>query len=565
MPPTATPPSVSKPSLNESLEQFGPYEILSTLKRRFYWLLICTAVCMGITTVTVWKWPDEYKADTLILVDPQKVPERYVTATVSMDVGGRLSTINQQLMSSTRLQRVIETYNLYTQLKGRKTQEEIIEQMRKDIKVEIVKSFDQGGRNLGAFRITYQGRNPGVVAQVCNQLASLFIEENLRVREAQAEGTSEFIDTRLELAKKQLDDQEARLRDQKMKYMGQLPEQAQSNLAALNQLQIQLQAEIEAMGRARQSEMMLNSQINQAVQARNQARDLSAGGEGPTVGVAAVPTSDVLNRLRQQRAQAESNLQQLQLRYSDTYPEVKRASAMLASITAQIEQEERRLAAAPPPAALPAPERKAEGMTADPRDPVAMQRNQLQLLRMEMENRQRRADSLTAQIRNLQGRLDNTPVRELEMSLIVRDVGLLRANYQSLLEKKQSADMAADMERRQKSERFSVLDTARVPEKPFRPNRPAMFGLGLALGLGMGLGMVFVTELRDNSIKKEDELARFGLRVLGRIPLVVTAEEIVLQRRKKIRNWALGSVATLTVTLVGSGAAYLLLRVAFVL
>ena len=562
MPQTATPQSVSKQAQNESIEQFGPYEILNALKRRFHWILICTAVCMGITTVTVWKWPDEYKSDTLILVDPQKVPERYVSATVSMDVGGRLSTINQQLMSSTRLQRVIETYDLYKPLKGRKTQEEIIEQMRKDIKVEIVKSFEQGGRNLGAFRISYQGRNPGVVAQVCNQLASQFIEENLRVREAQAEGTSEFIDTQLELAKKQLDDQEGRLRDQKMKFMGQLPEQQQSNLAALNQLQLQLQAEIEAMGRARQSEMMLNSQINQAVQARAQTRDLT-GGDGGQVAVAAVPTSETLKGLKQQRGQAESNVQQLQLRYSETYPEVKRAKAILASIAAQIEEEERRLAAAPPPAALPPPIPDKKGEV-DPRDPMAMQKNQLQVLRMELENRQRRSDNLSAQIRNMQGRLDNTPVREQEMSQIVRDVGLLRANYQSLLEKKQSADMAADMERRQKSERFSVLDTARVPEKPFRPNRPAMFGLGLALGLGMGLGMVFVREFQDNSIKKEDELARFGLRVLGRIPLVVTAEEVILQRRKKIRNWALGSVATMTVTGVGSGVAYLILRFAFV-
>lgn len=564
MPQPATPSNVTKPSLNESLEQFGPYEILNMLKRRFHWILICTIVCMGITSVTVWKWPDEYKADTLILVDPQKVPERYVTATVSMDVGGRLSTINQQLMSSTRLQRVIETYNLYVPLKGRKTQEEIIEQMRKDIKVEIVKSFDQGGRNLGAFRISYQGRNPSVVAQVANQLASAFIEENLRVREAQAEGTSEFIDTRLELAKKQLDDQEGRLRDQKMKYMGQLPEQAQSNLAALNQMQIQLQSEIEAMGRARQSEILLTAQINQANQARTQARDLSAGNDGGPITMSATPTSEALNRLKQQRSQAESTVQQLQLRYSETYPEVRRAKGILESIDKQIESEERRLAAAPPPAAMPAPEKRADAVV-DPRDPMAMQKGQLQLLKMEIENRQRRTDNLSAQIRNMQGRLDNTPVREQEMSQIVRDVGLLRSNYQSLLEKKQSADMAADMERRQKSERFSVLDTARVPEKPFRPNRPAMFGLGLALGMGMGIGMVFLREFQDNSIKKEDELARFGLRVLGRIPLVVTAEEVILQRRKKIRNWALGSVATMTVTLVGSLIAYVALRFAFVL
>ena len=204
-------------------------------------------------------------------------------------------------------------------------------------------------------------------------------------------------------------------------------------------------------------------------------------------------------------------------------------------------------------------------MATDPSDPQAMQKNQLQMLRMELENRQKRADSLGAQIRGMQGRLDNTPVREQEMSQIVRDVGLLRSNYQSLLEKKQSADMAADMERRQKSERFSVLDTARVPEKPFRPNRPAMFGLGLALGLGLGIGMVFLREFQDNSLKKEEELGRIGLRVLGRIPLVVTAEEVILQRRRKIRNWALGSVATMTVTVVGGAIAYVVLRFAFVL
>jgi len=156
--------------------------------------------------------PDEYEASTLILIDPQKIPNSFVQSTVSMSVGSRLSTINQQLMSSTRLQRIIDTYDLYKPLKGHKTQEEIVAEMRKNIRMEVLHGLDgvpdDGAR---ALRIYYRGNNPPLVAQVCNQLASLLIEENLKVREQQAEGTSEFIDTRLDLAQKYLREREDRM------------------------------------------------------------------------------------------------------------------------------------------------------------------------------------------------------------------------------------------------------------------------------------------------------------------------------------------------------------------
>src|SRR5580693_497701 len=160
-------------------ELFSPYDILSMLGRRFYWLLVTTTILFGVASVVALRWPDEYRADTLILVDPQKVPERYVNTTVSMDVSGRLSTINQQLMSSTRLQRIIDTYDLYKALKGHYTQEEIIQEFRSHIRVEGINA----GPNGHSFRIYYRGHQPALVAQVTNQLASLFIEENLRVRE----------------------------------------------------------------------------------------------------------------------------------------------------------------------------------------------------------------------------------------------------------------------------------------------------------------------------------------------------------------------------------------------
>jgi uncharacterized protein involved in exopolysaccharide biosynthesis len=171
--------------------------------------LIGFVLSVGLLTGLVWMLtPDVYEANTLILVDPQKVPERFVATTVSMDTLSRLDTINQQLMSSTRLQRIIDTYDLYRPMKGHYTQEEIIQEFRSNIRVEGLSA----GPNGHSFRIYYRGHSPALVAQVTNQLASLFIEENLKVREQQAEGTSEFIDIRLDLTRKRLREAEVAAR-----------------------------------------------------------------------------------------------------------------------------------------------------------------------------------------------------------------------------------------------------------------------------------------------------------------------------------------------------------------
>jgi polysaccharide chain length determinant protein (PEP-CTERM system associated) len=555
----------------EEQEVFSPYDILNMVARRFYWLLVGTVIVFGAASVVAMRWPDEYKADTLILVDPQKVPERYVSTTVSMDVGGRLSTINQQLMSSTRLQRIIDTYDLYKSLKGHRTQEEIIEQMRSDIKVEVVRNFDGGGRNLGAFRIVYIGRTPALVAQVCNQLASLFIEENLKVREQQAEGTSEFIDTRLDLAKKTLDEQETRLRDYKMSHMGQLPDQSGNTVAQLNGAEQQLRSETETINHLRQSETLYNTQITNMLQAR-EAQFAALAGSNPTAlgpdGVitgGAAPMSEKLASLKSQKLKTEKDIEQYELRYSENHPDVKKAKKLIEYYNKEIEAEEKHLASAPPPALMPPPTAPVAngkpGETArETTDPLTSYKNQLKAIEAEIVQRQKSAEVLGGQAKMLTARLESMPMREQEMGQTDRDVGMLRENYRSLLEKKMSADMAADLEKRQKSERFTILDPARIPEKPFRPNRAGILGGGFASGLGFGVFMIFVCELRDKSVKKEDELTRMGLRILGRIPLVVTTEEALGRRRRRMRNWALGTVATLGVLGVFSAVAYLVTK-----
>jgi uncharacterized protein involved in exopolysaccharide biosynthesis len=143
--------------------------------------------------------PKVYKATTLILVQPQRVPEAYVRPTITDPMTSRLNTIGQEILSRTRLEKVIQEFNLYPELQNKTPMEDIIDRMRKAIEVKVQNSLRDERLNerineriTNSFSISYQGKEPRTVMMVANKLASLFIEENLKVRESQAEGTSEF-------------------------------------------------------------------------------------------------------------------------------------------------------------------------------------------------------------------------------------------------------------------------------------------------------------------------------------------------------------------------------------
>src|SRR5579862_5957135 len=173
------------------IAQFSPLSLARMVWKQKIYLVLMWLVISAIGVVIVHRLPAFYRAETLILVDSQKIPERYVSATVSTDLQDRLATISQQILSVTRLKKIIDDFDLYKEPRKTKAPEEVIELMRSDIDIKLEKGWS-GGRP-GAFRIAYQGTSPTIVAEVANRLASLYIEENLRVREAQAEGTSEFI------------------------------------------------------------------------------------------------------------------------------------------------------------------------------------------------------------------------------------------------------------------------------------------------------------------------------------------------------------------------------------
>src|SRR5712671_1361993 len=172
--------------------------------RRWRWIVIpAVAIALAVFMVTL-RLPKLYKSETLILVDPQKEPADYVKATISGDVTDRLQTISQEILSRTRLQKIIDQFGLYKEQKNL-VQEDIVELMRKDITLDIVTDpRARPGTGVGGFKIAYSGSTPALAQQVTRQIASLFIEENLKVREQQAEGTNEFIESELNKARETL-------------------------------------------------------------------------------------------------------------------------------------------------------------------------------------------------------------------------------------------------------------------------------------------------------------------------------------------------------------------------
>lgn len=176
--------------------EISPLSIIRMLWKRKLAICIIWLVALVATAVTVFELPAIYKAQALVLVDSQKIPESYVTSTVSTDVADRLATISQEIMTTTRLLKIVSTYNLYPEMHGL-PQEQIIGQMRKDISLDVEKGWT-GGRP-GGFRVGYEGRNPSLVAEVANQLANLYVEENLKTRQVQAEGTTEFIESQFDV------------------------------------------------------------------------------------------------------------------------------------------------------------------------------------------------------------------------------------------------------------------------------------------------------------------------------------------------------------------------------
>ena len=473
------------------------------------WYIIIPFVLGVLVSFGVYKYlPKVYKATTLILVQSQRVPESYVRSTITDSVASRLSTISQEILSRTRLEKVIQEFNLFSEIRNSVPMEGIVEMMRSAIEVKV-QANPQYERTQNSFSIAFMGKDPETVMMVTNKLASLFIEENLKVRESQAEDTSEFLTKELEGMDQRLKQKEYDIRNFKERTMGKLPQQLDANLRILERLQQQIKTTNESLRAAEDRSIVIQNQVELIKKRESIVRVGSQGdvsvdqGEDPLIAQ--------LKNLNRELAVAQS-------KYKETHPDVVDLKKKIADLGLKVKELMERAGQARGGGigeqSLPAPALDPESQRL-----LAQYNEQYNAAVMEAKRLRQEEKELKEQIVHYQRRIEDTPRREQELIFLTRDYDLLKTNYQSLLDKKMQAQMAQNLERKQQGEQFKILDSARIPEKPTKPDRDKILLVGASLGLALGLGLTWFRESMDQSFHTVSDLEDYlGIPVIATIP-----------------------------------------------
>jgi polysaccharide chain length determinant protein (PEP-CTERM system associated) len=519
---------------NTNEERISAEDYLRVLKARRWWLLLPFFAGWALVWAVSWVLPASYRSETVILVERQKVPEQYVVPNIAVDLQERLQSMTQQILSRTRLEKIIEEFHLYSNEKGHAGPDQVVDRMRKDIAIDLVEAPDHKGE-LTAFKISYSAPNAKLAQEVTSELTSLFIDENLRAREQQSESTTSFLQNQLANARKDLDEQEAKLKEYKTQYLGQLPEQLQSNVQILSGLQAQLQSAAQSLDQAKQQKIYLDS-------LDSHYQSLSSD-VGATDGKGVLSNEDELRKLKNQLADYRA-------RYTDSYPDVVRLKEQIATLE-KMKSTDDAQAAKNGKGDGPHPTSYAELQAMSPMMQVE---GQIKANELEITNRQKEVADLQQQVDAYRGRLNLTPLREQQLADLTRNHQQALENYQSLLAKEMQSELATNLEKRQEGEQFSVIDPPSLPLKPFWPNRLDLSLMGLAAGLVLAIAATLAIEISQNRVRNEKDVASF-VPILAGVPLIVSPRQQVRARRRVWLEAAAASCLFL-VMLVGNVLSY---------
>ncbi len=520
------------------------HKYLGVARRRIYWIVIPFLLAVLGGLVIALQTVHIYEARTLILVQPQEVPQSYVRPIVQRGLGERLRTISQQVTSRTNLEATIERYGLY---RGTDTlMEEKVERCRSAIAVNV----GRGGAGGNTFEIIFRHTEPEKAQAVTNALASNFISENLRIRESQALGTSSFLADELASVRRKLEKKEEALKQYRMAHMGAMPDQLDTNLSMLARMQRQQEQLNDSLQDAQNRRLMVQEQIAQQKRMADRMAEFTLTESTLNLDESGLsgsddPASESLFALKDQ-------LEQLRMRYTDMHPDVRRVQSM-------IEKLEARSAEEAVPEEAPALETAAlmPASSVEPMMPSMQGMLEPQLGQINQEIREIRAEiaKTKQKIELYQNRVEETPKLEQELITLKRDYGNLKGIHSSLLNRKLEAEISVSMEKKQKGEQFRILDPAKRPEIPVEPDIRKVILLTIVLGLGLGGGLAYSVEALDTSFKDPEETtAALGLPVLITIPMCFTAQEkrtLTRKRRLKAAGVTVGFVLAVVGVVVG--------------
>jgi len=484
-------------------------DIIEIILRRRWWIMLpfCLSIIVGI--ILAFTLPKYYQAETLVLIQPPKVAADYIQSVVSTDIDSRLEAFSRQILSRSNLERIMKDFNMYTEPEyGLFFVEDKIADMRNRISVNLLRRAAptglRGFSGAYAFTISFEGKDPEKVMKITNALASYFINENIRFRETEVIGTSKFLDEELIPIREELVAKEKVMKEYREKYMGELPEQLNSNLNMLTRIEEQLKAKQTTLLDAQNKMAMVIDQINEGALLFGQG--VTVTGDGRIVSDFDKPIS---------LEQAKAMLSYLETRYTSKHPDIIRIKKIISDLEKNKQNNKNTSDVSqyiPPNAKM-----EVEGIKAN-----------INTLTTDIAK-------LESQIRFYKQRIENTPRREQELKSLERDYNNIRASYNMMLNKKLEAEVSVNMEKKQKGEKFQILDPAMLPERPVSPNMKMMFILVLVVGPNIGLGLVFLLEYLDTSFRSPKDIeSDVGFPVLATIPIFFDQKYIRRQRMNQV-------------------------------
>jgi len=476
-------------------------DYVAMLRRRLKVILIPALLAPIVGFLVSYAFAPKYTSQSLILVETQKVPEGYVQPVVTQDLTQRIATMQQQVLSQKELQSMVERLGLAKGKNADDVIEGIRDEVRKNSLIEWVtpdaatlRQRRPGQSDIPGFYVDFTASNPQEAQQICTELTSMLLAENLKTREQTAQSTTDFLTRQVDQAKHDIDGLDAKLANFKKQYMGQLPGDEDNNLKLLTGLNAQLDAYTQSLNRAQQDRVYTQSLLSQQLAAWTSSQ-----------------TSMNPENLQKQLADLQSQLLTLQGRYTDDHPdvvktkndiaEVKRKLAEMNSVSAGTENTDKGSASEPPE--------------------IKQLRLQIHQYDQSIAQATREQKLLQDQINTYQGRLALSPAVEEQYKGLMRDYETAQKFYNDLLAKKNESEMQTDMERRQQGEQMSLLNPASLPDLPSFPNRLLFAGGGLIAGLALGSGMAIWLEMQDKSIRDEqDVLAALEMPTLVSLPWI---------------------------------------------
>jgi len=477
-------------------------DYLAMLRRRVKVILIPALLAPLAGFLISFAFAPRYTSQSLILVETQKVPEGYVQPVVTEDLTQRIATMQQQVLSQKELQPMVERLGLAKGKSVEQAIDEIREEVRKNPLIEWVapevaalRQRRPGQNDIPGFYVNYTASNPQEAQQVCTELTSMLLAENLKTREQVAQSTTDFLVRQVDLAKRDLDNQDSKLAAFKKQYMGQLPGDEDNTVKLLAGLNSQLDAYTQGMNRAEQDRAYAQALLSQQLAAWSSSQ-----------------TSMNPETLQKQLADLQSQLMTLQARYTDDHPDVVKTKNDIAEIKRKLNEMNSASAAGA--------ENTDKGSASEPAE-IKQLRLQIHQYDQSIAQAAREQKLLQEQIHTYQGRLSLSPGVEEQYKALMRDYETAQKFYNDLLAKKNESQMQTDMERRQQGEQMSLLNPASPPDAPSFPNRLLFAGGGLAAGLTFGMGLAIWLEMRDKSIRDErDVLAALEMPMLVAVPWI---------------------------------------------